>query len=75
MKSRREQFIAYTEMLRERFHRGVLAELQPLNQWVVWRGEIEDGKKKKVPYNPNHNHISREQASKFRKVGEHLTRH
>ena len=52
--SRREQVIAYTEMLRERFRRGVLAELQPLNQWVVWRGEIEDGKRKKVPYNPNY---------------------
>jgi len=25
-----------------------------LNQWVVWRAELEDGKKKKVPYNPNY---------------------
>ncbi len=31
----------------------MLAELQPLNQWVVWRAELdEQGKKKKVPYNP-----------------------
>ncbi len=21
-------------------------------QWVVWRGELEDGKQKKIPYNP-----------------------
>ncbi|SRR5258708_8679611 len=25
-----------------------------LPQWVVWRAELEDGKNKKVPYNPNH---------------------
>jgi len=55
--SRREHFIAYTEMLRERFRRGMLAELQALHQWVVWRGEIEDGKNKKVPYNPNYYQI------------------
>src|SRR6266702_6031780 len=49
----REPYIAYATTLRERFSSGILAELQPLNQWVVWRGEIEVGKKKKVPYNPN----------------------
>src|ERR1700687_554084 len=51
---RREQFTRYTAMLRERFHNGMLSELQSLNQWVVWRGEIEDGKNKKVPYNPHY---------------------
>lgn len=40
--------------LRERFTSGILAELQPLNQWVVWRSELEDAKRKKVPYNPNY---------------------
>jgi putative DNA primase/helicase len=52
--SRREQFIGYAETLRERFDAGVLAELQDLPQWVVWRGEVEDGKHKKVSYNPQY---------------------
>jgi putative DNA primase/helicase len=52
--SRREQFIHYSAHLKERFDSGLLSELQGLSQWVVWRGEIEDGKRKKVPYNPNH---------------------
>ncbi len=55
--NRQERFTAYTAMLKERFQSGILAELQPLNQWVVWRGELEDGKSKKVPYNPHHHLI------------------
>ncbi|MBV9688975.1 MAG: hypothetical protein JO202_04605 [Ktedonobacteraceae bacterium] len=51
--TRHERLIDYTTMLRERFESGVLAELQDLSQWVVWRAEVEEGKKKKVPYNPN----------------------
>ncbi len=51
---RQERFTAYAHMLKERFDNGMLAELQPLNQWVVWRSELRDGKKKKVPYNPCH---------------------
>jgi len=50
---RQEQFTAYAAILRERFHSGLLSELQSLPQWVVWRSELEDGKSKKVPYNPN----------------------
>jgi len=52
--SRHERFIEYAAALRERFASGVLSELQPLNQWVVWKGELEEGKRKKVPYNPNY---------------------
>ena len=52
--SRHEHFVEYAAVLRERFASGVLAELQPLPQWVVWKGELEDGKRKKVPYNPNY---------------------
>ncbi len=52
--SRHERFIEYTAALRERFDSGVLSELQPLSQWVVWKGELEDGKRKKVPYNPRY---------------------
>ena len=50
--NRRERFTAYAAMLRERFHAGMLAQLQGVPQWVVWRSELEDGKHKKVPYNP-----------------------
>ena len=52
--TRHERFIAYTALLKERFDAGCLAELQPLQQWVVWRGELEDGKQKKIPYNPHY---------------------
>src|SRR5207248_10515781 len=52
--TRQEQFTAYAAILRERLHSGLLSELQSLPQWVVWRSELEDGKSKKVPYNPNH---------------------
>ncbi len=31
-------------MLKERFESGILAELQDLPQWVVWRAELEDSK-------------------------------
>jgi putative DNA primase/helicase len=53
-RTRHERFAEYTTALRERFASGVLAELQPLPQWVVWKGELEAGKRKKVPYNPNY---------------------
>src|SRR6266487_3586213 len=56
-RTRQERFIEYAAALRERFATGVLAELQPLPQWVVWKGELEDGKRKKVPYNPNYYQI------------------
>jgi putative DNA primase/helicase len=56
--TRHERFIQYAETLRERFAEGVLLELQDLPQWVVWRAELEDGKPKKVPYNPQYYHLS-----------------
>ena len=52
--TRHERLIEYAAALRERFTSGVLSELQPLNQWVVWKDELEAGKRKKVPYNPNY---------------------
>ena len=55
--TRHERFISYAHLLSERFHSGMLSELQPLNQWVVWRGELEAGKRKKVPYNPNYRNV------------------
>jgi putative DNA primase/helicase len=52
--TRHERFIEYTALLKERFDEGCLSELQGLTQWVVWRGELEDGKQKKIPYNPHY---------------------
>jgi putative DNA primase/helicase len=56
-RTRKERFTTYAHLLKERFDRGILAELQPLPQWVVWRAELEDKKVKKVPYNPTRNLI------------------
>jgi primase-polymerase (primpol)-like protein len=65
--TRHEQFIHYAEMLRERFESGMLSELQVLPQWVLWRAELEDGKPKKVPYNPNYAHLQARASVKIRK--------
>src|SRR5438045_9517979 len=69
--SRKERFASYAAILRERFGSGVLSELQPLSQWVVWRGEVEGEKHKKVPYNPRH-HLIRASV-KIPKSGGTLT--
>ena len=50
--TRQEQFDQDPAQLRDRFRFGMLSELQPLPQWVVWKREREDGKQKKIPYNP-----------------------
>ena len=51
---RLERFARYSAYLKERFNSGMLAELQRLPQWVVWKAEFDrEGKPKKAPYNPN----------------------
>jgi putative DNA primase/helicase len=65
--TRHERFIEYTALLKERFESGTLAELQDLDQWVVWRAELEDGKPKKVPYNPNYDDIQARASVKIPK--------
>ena len=53
--TRQERFARYSAYLKERFHSGMLAELQSMPQWVVWRAEVDgEGKQKKAPYNPNY---------------------
>src|SRR5258708_18834524 len=52
--TRREYFTAYAATLRERFTNGMLAELQPFNQWVVWKRSFEQDAWRKPPYNPNY---------------------
>ena len=73
--TRHKRFIQYAEALHERFAEGVLAELQDLNQWVVWRAELEEGKPKKVPYTPLYYQINARASVKIPKSWVHLTRH
>jgi hypothetical protein len=53
-RNRHERFIEYAALLRERFASGLLLELQDLPQWVVRKAELDEGKHKKDPYNPNY---------------------
>lgn len=49
----REHFTEYARELAEKFNEGILHELTPYKQFIVWRyQEAERGKKKKPPYNP-----------------------
>lgn len=45
-----------TEVLRERFAKGIYEEIQPLRQWVCWKAEEVNGKLKKAPYSPRTGH-------------------
>ena len=57
-RSRAEIYQHYTAWLAERFFQHhLLAELQDIPQWGVWKGELEGGKRKKIPYNPNHRSV------------------
>ena len=71
--TRHEHFIQYAEALQERFAEGMLAELQDLPQWVVWRAELEDSRPKKVPYNPNFDHLQARASVKIPKSWGTLT--
>ncbi len=51
--TRHEQLTAYAATLTERFAQGILAELVPYRNFVVWRYRLIDGQKKKPPFNPN----------------------
>ena len=80
--TRQEGFIAYTAMLKERFESGMLSELRYLNQCVVWRAELEEGKPKEVPYNPTYYHLQARASVKIPKswgallkMAEHLGIH
>src|SRR5438477_1653013 len=42
----------YAQVLRERLQSGLLSELTPYPQFVVWKYTVEDGKLKKRPFNP-----------------------
>src|SRR5579864_1251058 len=49
-----EQAARYAAFLQERFEtQGMLAELQPHPNFVVWRYSVIDGQRKKPPFDPN----------------------
>ncbi len=49
-----EQAGRYVAILRERFEtKGILHELAGYPNFVVWRYKVEDGKRKKPPFDPN----------------------
>src|SRR5947208_14847782 len=45
-------YAGYTQDLRERLQSGLLSELAPYPQFVVWKYTVEQGKLKKRPFNP-----------------------
>ena len=47
-----ERTPGYTQDLRERLESGLLSELTPYPQFVVWKYTVEHGKLKKRPFNP-----------------------
>src|SRR5437868_15088385 len=48
-------YAGYDQDLRERFQSGLLSELTPYPQFVVWKYTVEDKKLKKRPFNPKTN--------------------
>ena len=48
-------YARYAQDLRERFSHGMLSELMPYSQFVVWKYTVEQGKLKKRPFNPGTN--------------------
>ncbi len=51
-------YTAYTEELREKFAGGLLSELVPYPQFVVWKNQLINGKPKKPPYNPRRHKLA-----------------
>src|SRR6266566_5555185 len=48
-------YAGYAQDLRERLQSGLLSELTPYPQFVVWKYVVEQGKLKKRPFNPKTN--------------------
>src|SRR3989442_6786667 len=48
-------YAGYAQDLRERFQSGLLSELLPYSQFVVWKYTVEQKKLKKRPFNPRTN--------------------
>src|SRR5205085_11886814 len=51
-RSEQRHYAGYASDLREKFQSGMLSELMPYPQFVVWKYTVEQGKLKKRPFNP-----------------------
>src|SRR2546421_558092 len=51
-RSEQRRYAGYAQDLRERFSIGLLSELTPYPQFVVWKYTVEQKKLKKRPFNP-----------------------
>ena len=54
-RAEQRRYAGYAQDLRERFQSGLLSELLPYSQFVVWKYTMEQGKLKKRPFNPRTN--------------------
>src|SRR5947207_12734032 len=54
-RSEQRHYAGYASDLRERFQSGLLSELLPYSQFVVWKYTLEQRKLKKRPFNPRTN--------------------
>jgi putative DNA primase/helicase len=54
----RKYYASYAEELREKFRSGLLAELVPYPQFVVWKHQESEGKPHKPPYSPIHHRLA-----------------
>ena len=69
----REQAAAFSATLRERFNAGLLSELAPFPQWVLWKQQVVDGKMKKVPFSPSGYQASVKRPDTWGSVSDTLT--
>src|SRR3954453_4636185 len=51
-RSEQRHYAGYSQDLREQFQSGLLSELAPYPQFVVWKYTVENKKLKKRPFNP-----------------------
>src|SRR5438067_11446738 len=51
-RAEQRQYAGIAQDLRERFQSGMLSELMPYPQFVVWKYTVEQKKLKKRPFNP-----------------------
>src|SRR2546423_6148521 len=54
-RAEQRHYAGYSQDLREKFQSGILSELTPYSQFVVWKYTVEQKKLKKRPFNPRTN--------------------
>src|SRR5689334_21384260 len=58
-RAEQRQYAGIATDLREKFQSGMLAELLPYPQFVVWKYTVEQGKLKKRPFHPRTNRAAK----------------